>query len=187
MIKAGLICCLVAGTLAGADEMSLARKAAVFQRDMEARFLLDGQALCKMNTARPGHPDATYNMPDDAYMTGIYLGTLAMRYAATQDPAVKDAAHQSIQALHLLCTVSGKPGLLARAAWPLDKPFDDDGIWRNSPDGKHRWRGDVSSDQVDGVLFGYSLAYDLAADDAVGDASIRRPRIEWGISLSTSG
>jgi hypothetical protein len=146
-------------------ELSLAKKAAVFEYDMQARFLLDGQALCKLRLPTAGRDFVTYNMPDNAYMTGIYLGTLAMKYAVTGDPADRAAAQQLIRALHLLCTVSGKKGLLARAAWPVDKPMDDDGIWRTSPDGKYRWRGDVSSDQVNGMMFGYPLAYDLVADE----------------------
>ena len=104
-------------------------------------------------------------MPDNAYMTGIYLGALSMQYAVTQEPEVRAKASKSISALHLLCTVSGKKGLLARAAWPVDKPMEDDGIWRPSKDGAYTWRGDVSSDQMDGVFYGYALAYDLVATE----------------------
>lgn len=151
---------------AAADDLTLSKKAAVFQHDMEARFLLDGQALCKLLLPGGDRDFVAYNMPDNAYMTGIYLGTLSMKYAVTKDSADRAAARKSLEALHLLCTVSGEPGLLARAAWPVDRPMLDDGQWRTSADGKYKWRGDVSSDQVDGVMFGYSLAFDLVADDA---------------------
>ena len=114
--------------------MTLAQKAAVFEHDMHARFLLDGQALCKLKVPTPNRSFVAYNMPDNAYLTGIYLGTLAMKYAVTHDPATKAAAGECIKAVHLLCTVSGRPGLLARAAWPADRPMEDDGIWRDSPD-----------------------------------------------------
>ena len=149
-----------------AGELNLAKKAAVFEHDMEARFLLDGQALCKLKRPTPERDYVAYNMPDNAYMTGIYLGTMSMKYAVTKADADREKARRSLRALHLLCTVSGKKGLLSRAAWPADRPMDDDGLWRDSPDGKHRWRGDVSSDQVDGTLFGFALAYDLVANDA---------------------
>ncbi|HPO13224.1 MAG TPA: hypothetical protein PLI09_07245 [Candidatus Hydrogenedentes bacterium] len=158
------LCLMCMGALA--QDLTLLKKAEVFQRDMEARFLLDGQALCKLKSPHGRTAETTYNMPDNAYMTGIYAGTQSMRYAVTQDPAVKMAAQQSIRALHLLCTISGKPGLLARAAWPKNKPWEDDGQWHDSVDGKYIWRGDVSSDQVAGVMFGFSLAYELAADDS---------------------
>ncbi len=145
--------------------MTLGQKAALFEHDMRQRFLLDGQALCKLKLRAPDRPYISYNMPDNAYMTGIYLGTLALKYAATQDPEVRKQASESIRALHLLCTISGRPGLLARSAWPKDMPFSDDGDWQDAADGRHKWRADVSSDQVDGVMFGYALAYDWVASD----------------------
>ena len=169
-LKLIVACCAILATIsvkAGqADTLSMAKKADLFQRDMEARFLLDGQALCKLRVPTEERPFLSYNMPDNAYMTGIYLGTLSMKYAVTNDPADKAAARQSMQALHLLCNVSGTKGLWARAAWPADRPMVDDGAWRESRDGKYKWRSDVSSDQVNGVLFGYPLAYDLVANDA---------------------
>lgn len=152
--------------LCSAAPLTMERKAEIFQADMEARFLLEGQALCKLKHAGPDKEFIDYNMPDNAYMTGIYTATLSMKYAATKAPEDLEKARQSLRALHLLCTVSGEPGLLARAAWPKERPSRDDGIWRDSPDGVHRWRGDVSTDQVDGVMFGFFFAFDLVADDA---------------------
>ncbi|HPO31429.1 MAG TPA: hypothetical protein PKX28_09305, partial [Candidatus Hydrogenedentes bacterium] len=43
---------------------SLARKAEIFQVDMERRFLLEGQALCKLKPPRSNKPYIDYNMPD---------------------------------------------------------------------------------------------------------------------------
>lgn len=146
--------------------LTLARKAALFQQDMEARFLLDGQALCKLKLPTAAREFVAYNMPDNAYMTGIYTATLAMKYAVTGEAEDLAAARRSLEALHLLCNVSGVPGVLARAAWPMDQPMDDDGVWRDSPCGAYRWRGDVSTDQVDGVMFGFALAYELFANEA---------------------
>lgn len=151
---------------AGEGGLSLAKKAEVFEHDMRARFLLDGQALCKLKHPAPPRNFVDYNMPDNAYMTGIRLATLSMKYAVTGADADKEAVSEALRALHLLCTVSGVPGLLARAAWPIDRPLDDDGIWRKSACGQYRWRGDVSTDQVDGTIFGFSLAHALAANEA---------------------
>ena len=155
---------------ATAQDLSLEKKAAIFQHDMEQRFLLEGQALCKLKRPVEGRDFFAYNMPDNAYMTGMYLGALCMKYAVTQDPADKAHAAASLEALNRICTISGIPGLWVRAFWPVDKPMDDDGIWRTSQDGKYRWRGDVSTDQVDGVLFGLSWAYDTIADEAQKEA-----------------
>ena len=143
---------------------SLAEKAAVFERDLQSRFDLQGQILCKLMLPAGDRDFIAYNMPDNAYMTGIVLGARSMKYAVTGDASDRALARTSLKALHLLCTVSGRPGLLARAAWPVDTPMADDGIWRESADGDYRWRGDVSSDQVDGVLYGFYWAYELIAD-----------------------
>lgn len=148
------------------SEIPLSLKADLFQRDMEERFLLEGQALCKLKLPTPQREFIAYNMPDNAYMTGIYVGTLAMKYAVSHHPSDLAAAQRSLQALHLLNAVSGVPGVLARAAWPKAKPLDDDGVWRDSACGNYVWRGDVSTDQVAGVMFGFALAYELIADEA---------------------
>ncbi len=148
------------------DLPPLWKKAEIFQQDMEERFLLDGQALCKLILPRKDR-GLTYNMPDNAYMTGIYVGTLSMKYSITKEDKDKTKLIQSVKALNFLCRASGIDGLLARAVIPIDSPWQDNGIWRPTPDGKYKWRGDVSSDQVDGVLFGFSWAYETISDETV--------------------
>ncbi|MGC8738463.1 MAG: hypothetical protein ACP5UA_07430 [Candidatus Hydrogenedens sp.] len=142
------------------------KKAEIFQQDMEERFLLDGQALCKLILPQKDR-GLSYNMPDNAYMTGIYVGTLSMKYSITKNEEDKTKLILSIKALNFLCRASGIEGLLARAVIPSDSPWQDNGIWRPTPDGKHKWRGDVSSDQVDGVMFGFSWAYETVNDESV--------------------
>ncbi|MCX8064915.1 MAG: hypothetical protein N3G21_07050 [Candidatus Hydrogenedentes bacterium] len=169
-----LILCLAFSTLIFAQlpneqncPIPLWRKAEIFQTDMEKRFLLDGQALCKLILPQRDGSGISYNMPDNAYMTGIYVGTLSMKYLCTNDEKDLEKLLKSVDALHLLCRASGVPGLLARAVIPINSPWEDDGMWRPSPDGKYRWRGDVSSDQVDGVMFGFSWAYETVKDETV--------------------
>jgi len=150
----------------GAEPVSLAKKAAIFEHDMNKRFVFDGEVMCKLRLPQPDEPKVTYNMPDNAYMTGIYLGAMSMEYAVTHDSEAQHAAGEAIKALNLLCTVSGKTGLLARAAVPMDRPWHDDGEWHKTADGQYRWRGDVSNDQMTGVIYGFAMAYDLVADPA---------------------
>jgi len=155
------------GLAAVAQTPSLALKAEVFEHDLNERFRKDGQLMCKLRLPSSDRNFISYNMPDNAYMTGIHCGTLALKYAMTGDEAAKQEVYDTVRALELLCTVSGEPGLLARAAVPVDAPFHDDGIWRTSPDGRYRWRGDVSSDQMTGVFYGFALAHAFAADSEV--------------------
>ncbi|MBI3118592.1 MAG: hypothetical protein HYZ00_07895, partial [Candidatus Hydrogenedentes bacterium] len=153
--------CLIA---LGAAAQSIHTKAEVFQHDMEQRFLLEGQALCKLMLPTGDRTFVAYNMPDNAYMTGIYLGTLAKKYAVTKADADLEKARETLRALHKLCAVSGREGLLARAFWPKDRPLADDGGWRETADKQYLWRGDVSSDQMDGTVYGFAFAYDLFAN-----------------------
>ena len=99
-------------------------------------------------------PDVTYNMSDTAYMTGLYCAAQTWRYLATGDPEAAGRARAAGEALRHLVAVTGRRGLLARASAPVDEPWLDDGTWRVSADGTRRWRGNVSSDQVDAMMFG---------------------------------
>jgi hypothetical protein len=141
-------------------------KEKVFLNDMLSRFVIQGQAMCKLNRPTVDFPLVTYNMPDNAYMTGIYLGALSLKYSITHDPATKQEASDALKAVNLLCNVSGIKGLLARAAvkWPAQ--LTDDGEWYASPDNEYIWRANVSSDQMDGIFFGLALAFDFVATDA---------------------
>ncbi|GMV98950.1 MAG: hypothetical protein AMXMBFR84_00900 [Candidatus Hydrogenedentota bacterium] len=154
------------------DPLTLAKKASIFEHDLRVRFMKDGQVLCKLKLPSGSRTFNAYNMPDNAYMTGIHTGTLSLKYASTKDPEALAEAKQCLRALELLCTVSGEPGLLARAAWPADEPMEDDGGWNLSRDGKYKWRDDVSSDQMTGVFYGFALAY-LHLDDEAKEIAVR--------------
>ncbi|NUM53563.1 MAG: hypothetical protein HUU46_07970 [Candidatus Hydrogenedentes bacterium] len=160
-------CVFLASSLCGyAAEPALAKKAEVFHADMHRRFVIDGQLAPKLRLVNPVDGVRSYNMPDNAYMTGIYTGILAMKYAVTKDAETRKQGGQALDALHLLCTASGIPGLLARAVVPPEMAKLDDGDWQPAADGKRVWRTDVSSDQMDGVFYGFSIAFDTFADDA---------------------
>jgi len=161
LVAAALLC----SKACARDDLSLARKAALFEKDMQERFIFGGQVPPKRRVPTPDIPFVSYNMPDNAYMTGMYLGSASMRYAVTKDDAARQAARESFRALDLLLKVTGRKGLMARAAIPVDMKWQDDGVWRVSVDGKYRWRGDVSCDQIDGVMYGYAVFYDLVANE----------------------
>ena len=111
-------------------------------------------------------PYVTYNMSDTAYMTGIYSATETWRYLATGDPVAATHARAAGTALGHLVSVTGSPGLLARGSVPRDTPWFDDGVWRDTADGRYRWRGSVSSDQVDALMFGLFVYGRNLADPA---------------------
>ncbi len=147
-------------------ELSMALKAKIFEYDLFDRFNLEGQILCKLKNPTPEHPFISYNMPDDAYMTGMMTAVFSFKYSVTKDPEDKKTVSLLLQGLDKLCHVSGKKGHLARAWWPLDNPNFSDGDWYVNEEQGVRWSNDVSTDQMDGVFFGFYYAYKLASDDA---------------------
>ena len=151
---AAMVCAAAAG-LQARDDLSLAAKARLFDVDLAERFLAaDGQVRVRRMLPTADHPYVTWNMSDTAYMTGLYCAAQTWRHLATGDAEAAARARASSRALRHLVAVTGRRGLLARASAPIHEPWLDDGIWRPSADGRRRWRGNVSSDQVDAMMFG---------------------------------
>ena len=168
-----LICALFVAFAIGtnaSDDLTLAAKARVFDADLVERFLDQGQVRVRRWLPTRERPFVHHNMSDTAYMTGIYCATQTWRYLATGDPEAADLARAAAVALGHLVTVTGSPGLLARASVRQGIPWFDDGVWHVSADGQHRWRGGVSSDQVDGLIFGLFVFATELADPAEREA-----------------
>lgn len=147
-------CAAAVPTLAR-DDLTLAGKARLFDIDLAERFLAaDGQVRVRRRLPTADQPHVTWNMSDTAYLTGLYCAAQTWRFLATADAEAAGRARAAGEALRHLVQVTGRRGLLARASAPVDEPWLDDGVWRLSPDGRRRWRGNVSSDQVDAMMFG---------------------------------
>lgn len=156
---------VLAVPLRAADSLTLHRKALLFETDMVERFLIGDQLAPKLRPPRWYRPYVSYNMPDNAYMTGLYCAAQSWRYASTGDPEAKALAKRALRGLNHLLDVSGWDGLLARASMPSGMRRYDDGDWQESLDGKYRWRSDVSTDQIDGVMFGYYVYCSTVASE----------------------
>jgi hypothetical protein len=113
----------------------------------------------------------------------------SFRYATTGDPEAKERARKAFDFLKLLREVTGSDGFFARTIVPADwtsmndpnrtytpqqladelvesprfKPVET--RWHLSADSKWKWKGDTSSDEMDGHFFGYYCYYNLVADD----------------------
>lgn len=114
----------------------------------------------------PGQVSAGWTQHDDdndGLWTSLYVAAEAFRYGATGDPQAKKNAWEALQALMALEKVTGIPGFVARSIVGTDQPKPDHGEWHKSADGKWWWKGDTSSDEVDGHYFAYAVYYDLAA------------------------
>jgi hypothetical protein len=169
-----------AGPSPPADSSTLIDKAAFFQRDLLDKHWLDGLYVSIVPAAPPGATvphtvDQPGNVIHAGVWTGRYLAGVGYQYAATRDPWVRRHGGEILQALRILQEVTGKPGLLARGYVKGHGPVEDwerggqDSVEWHQGRGRfadYRWYGDVSVDNLNAVLYGYAIYYDLAADTA---------------------
>jgi len=145
----------------------LLEKALEHERQMGERHLsLEGLVIYRVREEGP----PTLSLADAAIWTGCYVAAEAFRWKVTGDPEARQRLMASLNALHLLHQVTGKSGLFARALRrATGRTRQERGRWRQGkkPYQEYRWMGDVSVDQVDGVFFGYAIAFDLLEEPTV--------------------
>lgn len=155
-------------------EMTLADKARELEDGTYARNNRLGY-ISSANLATPGDlgTATTHDDDNDGQWTGMWLAALSLEFAVTRDPATRARAVEASQALRLLEEVTPRPGFFARTVIPLDQcadrlAGDPDvvGEWHASEDGLWCWKGNTSSDEFVGHVYGQSLYYDLVADEA---------------------
>ncbi|MBI4558864.1 MAG: regulator [Candidatus Hydrogenedentes bacterium] len=172
--------------------MTLQEKAEYFIDICLTRHVREPGLVEKCRLRTPG--DLTTWEPrdddNDGQYTAMYLAMESFRYAVTKDPEARANAKRAFEALRFLQTVTETPGFLARTVIPTswsqmadmnERIFEPEWAdrhvrdprykrvetrWRPSSDGKWLWKGDTSSDEMTGHMFGYVYYYELAADDA---------------------
>lgn len=124
---------------------------------------------------------------NDGHNMGLYLGAVALGYAATGNPKHRRDAANAFRALAFLSEVTeggshpAPKGFIARAVKPTSEPdpnpqFDlaydlrrneRDTLWKIiqprwpvDESGEWYWKNDSSSDELDGHFFGYALYFD---------------------------
>jgi len=126
---------------------------------------------------------------NDGEYGGNYLAMESFRYAVTKSADAKEKATKAFRFLKFLQEVTETDGFFARTIVPSTWSNVHDGNreysqrqladelvreprfkpvstrWRKSSDGKWLWKGDTSSDEICGHMFGYYFYYDLVADE----------------------
>lgn len=153
--------------------LTLAEKADIYQRDLESRERRHGYVTV-MQLRAPGVLEgARQEISDnDGLWTGLYIAAQAYRYAVTKSPEARAQAARSMQALLRLESITGIPGFPARAICHVDEPgyplrsARSQPEWHPSPVEKGWvWKGDTSSDEIDGHYFAWYVFYELAATE----------------------
>lgn len=163
------------GSLAGVRtrQSTLAAKAASMEGIIDVRHRRHGYVSdCQLD--EPGSTEAsTFVASDnDGLWTAIYLAAECFRYACTGEAEARERARESMEALLRLERVTGIPGFPARAAVSVDEPdvIRSGGEWHASPCGQWLWKGDTSSDELNGHYFALPIYYELVADTDERDA-----------------
>lgn len=170
--------------------MTLAEKADYYLGILRKYNLRPPGLVGPANLKKPGDLSefSVGDTDNDGQWTSYYCVAECFRYAVTHDPQARANARDAFHALEFLQTVTGTPHFVARTAVPIDvPPLNDlnhthtpheiadiqvedprykpvDIRWRPSKDGKWLWKGDTSSDEIDGHMYAYATYFDLAAD-----------------------
>jgi len=116
---------------------------------------------------------------DSAIWTGTYLTAESIRYMVDGSIAARENIIDLVNTLHLFFNVAGTPGLLSRYAYESQYRSDmgvklfgnplceSDSIFCDILyDGKmYDYKGHISRDQYQGILMGYSFAYDALGEE----------------------
>lgn len=148
---------------------TLAQKAEHYEALTDARHRRFGFVTgCRL--ARPGDLSDTRHCIDDndGLWTAMYLAAEAFRYAVTGDEDARCKARESLVAILELEVRTPISGFPARALTHKSEPEfgrHGDGEWHPTADGEWEWKGDTSSDEMDGHYFAWGIYHDLVADD----------------------
>jgi len=155
-------------------KLTLEEKAAILQKDLESRDRRHGYVTL-MHLREPGElGGAAQEVSDnDGLWTALYIASQSFRYAVTRSPEARVQASRSMKALLRLESITGIPGFPARAICHPDEPQFASRSLRSNPEWHESsvepgwfWKGETSSDELDGHYFGWHIFFDLAADAA---------------------
>jgi hypothetical protein len=150
--------------------MTLQEKAALFDQITQERHVRLGYTSTENRLEVAGDLTTFSNHDDDndGQWTSQYLASQCFRYAVTGESQARENARVAAYALMKLEEVTPVEGFFARSIVPPEeceaKQQSGSGEWHLSDNGEWCWKGDTSSDEFVGHLFGLSIFYDLVAD-----------------------
>ncbi len=150
------------------ETMDMMKKAQIFEQDIDARHRRFGFVAAAEIAGPEPNAESKHQISDnDGLWTAMYLAAEAFRFAVTREDEAKTRARESMQALLQLESITGIPGFPARAVTHESEPeFGNhpDGEWHLAANPEWEWKGDTSSDELDGHYFAWAVYYDLVAD-----------------------
>ena len=151
--------------------MTLEEKAALFDAITQARHVRLGYTSTENRLEVAGDLTTFSNHDDDndGQWTSQYLASQCFRYAVTGEAGARENARVAAYAMMKLEEVTPIEGFFARSIVPPEeceaKQQSGSGEWHLSDNGEWCWKGDTSSDEFVGHMFGLSIFYDLVANE----------------------
>lgn len=171
-------------------KLTLSQKADFFYDKLIRRHVRSPWIVNRFKLVVPGDTTTIQEEDDDndGEYTGVYLAMESFRYAVTNNPQAKERAEKAFDFLQYLREVTEIEGFFARTIIPvswkkshdMDRKYTPQQIaedlinnprqkllennWHISKNGKWKWKGDTSSDELCGHLFGYYCYYTFVAD-----------------------
>ena len=144
--------------------MTLATKSEAMLAIVPRHLRYDLVSLCSL--PKPGDVNGCVVHPadSDSLWTSLFLAAESFRYAATKDPSAKESSTRTFNALRRLMTITGVPGLTARTICKVEDNCSGGTWYESTVEPGWMWKGDASSDDTTGQLFGQSLYYLLVAE-----------------------
>ena len=172
-------------------KMTLATKQDYFYSECMTKHIREPWICGNLRLTTPGDTSTWRNSDDDndGEYTGGYLAMESFRYAVTGDEDARIKARKAFDFLRLLQTVTETDNFFARTIVPVewtevhdpnrtytkyqlaDAMVNDpryksvEKRWRKSSDGEWLWKGDTSSDEMNGHMMAYFYYYEYAANE----------------------
>lgn len=150
------------------EKMTLAEKSKAFVERVQKRHVRWGMTS-DSHLKIPGDLSSNQmvSSDNDGLWTQMYIAAEAFRYSVTKESDARANAKVGLEAMLRLEQITGISGFHARSIIKIGEDIQPgDGEWHTTADGKWRWKGDTSSDEIVGHYFGYAVYYDLVADAA---------------------
>ena len=153
------------------QKMTLEEKTVPFEERIRLRHDRYGQ-VSNSHLTKSGDlsTNMTFTNDNDGLWTAIYLAAQSFRYAVTGETEAYNNAVKAFEAMERLETITPISGFPARSFAQIDENTGRGGEWHPTKDGKWKWKGDTSSDEIAGHMFAYPIFYELAAK---GEIKIR--------------
>ncbi len=154
------------------EPFTLAKKAALFERDLDTWGYKRLGFIHKLEWNPKKECWLREISDNDGGHTAHYLAAMSFKYAATEDESARQQALDAFKAMIWLEAITKNSGFIARAIWSVQgdegkrAAHGSGGLpakWYPTDDGLWLWKGDTSSDEVNGHMYSVSLFHDLAA------------------------